>query len=59
MEKLHAPVTPEAIRLLESMDFVTIYDAEGNVTHFMERGHYQNCIDKGLIPKGHRTLKQA
>ncbi len=43
------PVTPEAIRLLEGMGFVPVYDSDGAVVEFLERGHYERCLAKGLI----------
>jgi len=43
------PVSPEAIALLESMGFVTVYDADGNVVEFLERGHYDQAVAAGRI----------
>lgn len=51
------PATPEAIRYLEGLGFVTLYDADGNATEFMERQHYEKCVADGLISPDGRVAK--
>ena len=55
MNGAREPVTPEAIRLLEGMGFVTVYDADGNVTNFIERCHYARCVAEGLMAPDRRA----
>jgi hypothetical protein len=44
-----APVTPEAITLLEGYGFATVYDADGNVVQFLQRDLYDRAVAEGQI----------
>lgn len=39
---------PETFEMLAKMGYVPVYDDEDRVT-FLERSHYAECVDKGII----------